>query len=629
MLLLAVLLFGGLLAEIVCNHLNVHASYDPNGHWTFPGTFPTLGERGSDLQILANGARQITHGANPYGGAVAYPPPPFAAAFFYPFTLLNERTAFVVQYWTLMVFNLAAITLLAFCLYRTAAPADGGMPAMVLAALVTGVACVGQFMSYGLEFALERGNFDSYVLLLSAVALTSMVLKPERIWLPVLLLSAAAHLKIYPAILLLLPLLQSWRRAVPLLVVINVAMLGFFGTDMARAFLDQIVHYANAPYIWPGNHSIYAYVNLVVAPAWPESAAAVQSWAVRGIAVVVALVWLHGVLRVRKVLPPARRWLIIAALSFPVMGAMSSTSHDYKLVIYAFPLVVNLYLFGEGFLARGSWANVAGLGLTLVSAVALHHSTTIAALPFQETKFPALCLLQLTTYLLTFVYACEPPADSSHRSRLAPLLPWALAAAAVVIAAASHLELKSRAQAIAREIAAKRAAEPPPKPRPDLAVPAADGYGEIRLRLKLPGTAAAIPEPIFSCGVPGNASLVYVRHLPGAQLKVGVEFWSYRAFESEAFAVPAPDATITVSLSLPCLYANIGDPAWHGMPELIQRELHGRYSIKIDGVERLGGPLEYRQPARATRYYGLNPIGGSLVSAAYTGRVESVEQVAP
>ena len=79
----------------------------------------------------------------------------------------------------------------------------------------------------------------------------------------------------------------------------------------------------------------------------------------------------------------------------------------------------------------------------------------------------------------------------------------------ILLAWAITHALHRRPQAVA--VAAK---EPPP---------ALSGYGQLRLRLKLPGTNAGIAEPLISCGVAGDASLVFIKLLPKSRAKVGVE----------------------------------------------------------------------------------------------------------
>lgn len=144
-------------------------------------------------------------------------------------------------------------------------------------------------------------------------------------------------------------------------------------------------------------------------------------------------------------------------------------------------------------------------------------------------------------------------------------------------------------------------------------------YGPISLRIKLPGTAGMIPEPILVCGKPGNAALVYIRLLRHAHARVGVEFWGVAAFESDEFLLPSSDATILFSCSLPAFYPAEGSKKWEGTPENRQTLLRHQYVIGVDGVVRLKGPVNYLQPENSRIYYGSNPLGGSLVSSQFTG----------
>lgn len=117
------------------------------------------------------------------------------------------------------------------------------------------VAGVSQFFGYALEFALKRGNYDSLAL---AAMLTGVWLGarfPRTMWLQVLCLSFAAHLKVYPALLLFLPFWRHGWRALPPVVAINTVMLFYFGLDRGREFLIGLYQYASHPYIWIGNHS--------------------------------------------------------------------------------------------------------------------------------------------------------------------------------------------------------------------------------------------------------------------------------------------------------------------------------------------------------------------------------------
>ena len=626
----AFLLTLGLVADAILNHLNVHGLADPL-RWVYPRIIPTLGEPGTDLRILMHGAEQLAQGINPYSQEVAYPPPPFAAVVFYPFTLLAPHTAFLVQYAIIIAFNLASIALIARCLVTSSQQRDPSRPlpfsTVALASLVVLVTLCGQFHSYGLEFAAERGNFDSYVLVASASAIACMIAWPERVWMPVILLSAAAHLKIYPAILLVLPLLQSWRKALVPLVLVNTAMLFVFGTSQAAHFFAQIFGYMAQPYVWPGNHSVAAYVAQVVVPLFsPRYAAdAVQTGADAILSLMVAGLWLHGMIRLWSVKPLSRRWLLIAALSFPVMGALSSTSHDYKLVIYVLPILVNLYVFSECALADGSLSAFVGVALTLLCALCIDHSSVLPPWPLLETKFPAiLALLGLGSFQA--VLACDTadtPADEARARRKDLRRLGTLAAACVAALLALPV---TRRLLVGKSPPRPHAAAVAEAPAAPLLPAYGSGFGAVTLQIKLPGTFAGIPEPLLVCGRPGQAALVYIRLLTNARAKVGIEFWGLGSMESDPFPVLAQDAYIEITCLLPCLFPGPGDPAWKVTPASAREDLGRTFSITVNDVVRLKGPVAYPQSPPVAHYYGHNPVGGSLVSDRFTGMIVSAYQ---
>lgn len=146
-------------------------------------------------------------------------------------------------------------------------------------------------------------------------------------------------------------------------------------------------------------------------------------------------------------------------------------------------------------------------------------------------------------------------------------------------------------------------------------------YGPMKLRLQLPGTHAGIEEPILTVGSPGKATFVYIRLLNDSHAKVGIEFWGLSATESPAFKLPSQDATITVEVSFPALFPVKGSEDWRAVSEAEQQRLLSLYVVAVDGAVRLKGPVSYDEPARANIYLGQNPLGGSLVSDYFTGKV--------
>ena len=142
--------------------------------------------------------------------------------------------------------------------------------------------------------------------------------------------------------------------------------------------------------------------------------------------------------------------------------------------------------------------------------------------------------------------------------------------------------------------------------------------GALRLHLKLPGTSAGIEEPLVAVGKPGEATFAFIRLLPGAWARVGVEFWGRAAFESPDFKVAASDAELTVEIAGPALYPPPGDRRWRGVSETEQQRLLSQYRVAVNGVTQLHGKFEYSQAIRFPVYVGSNPLGGSAVSDRLT-----------
>ena len=154
----------------------------------------------------------------------------------------------------------------------------------------------------------------------------------------------------------------------------------------------------------------------------------------------------------------------------------------------------------------------------------------------------------------------------------------------------------------------------------------AEHYGAITMRIKLPGTAGGIPEPLIVYGQPGDASLVFIRLLHKGRAQVGIEFWGLEKIEGEQFDLPAPDAEIVLTCYVPALFPKVGDAYWGNISPDLQRARNNNYLITVNGVVRLKGPVSYGQDPSSYLYFGSNPIGGSYVSNRFTGKILSISQ---
>jgi hypothetical protein len=152
------------------------------------------------------------------------------------------------------------------------------------------------------------------------------------------------------------------------------------------------------------------------------------------------------------------------------------------------------------------------------------------------------------------------------------------------------------------------------------------GYGPITLRIRLPGPHSGVAEPLVACGVPGNASLIFIRVLDGGKAVLGVDFWGVVSFDGNAFTIPEKGVPIEVTCFLPAFFPNEGDRYWGSLSSSVQKQRRSEFMVKVDGVERLKGRIEYDQPLHPPVYIGENTVGSSMATGHFTGDVLGVSQ---
>jgi hypothetical protein len=144
--------------------------------------------------------------------------------------------------------------------------------------------------------------------------------------------------------------------------------------------------------------------------------------------------------------------------------------------------------------------------------------------------------------------------------------------------------------------------------------------GSLLMKVELPSATEGIPEPLLVVGHPGEAYLGYVRVLPGKRIRVGLEIWGVGSYESEP--VPASsDQPVEIVFDLPALFPPRADARWGAVPIEAQTAAQSRFRIRVDGAVVLDRNLASRIPRLDSLHLGENPIGGSLVSSLFTGKI--------
>lgn len=148
-------------------------------------------------------------------------------------------------------------------------------------------------------------------------------------------------------------------------------------------------------------------------------------------------------------------------------------------------------------------------------------------------------------------------------------------------------------------------------------------FGAVRFRLVLPATPSGQPEPLVAMGLPGKATLGYIRPLPGGKIRLGVEFWGFGVVESEILPVTG-NGPVEVTLGFPALYPPVGDARWRAVPRTVQQDSRSTVVATLNGREVLRKKVTSPPPVPFYTTIGRNEFGGTWVTSAFTGQIAEV-----
>lgn len=168
--------------------------FDPSNSMQFTPYILALSPIGHDFRVIESASYDWIHtGAIP---STLYPP--LTLTFFLPFTLLN----FGAGYKAIVMIILICYVLIALILPQWINDSKGiSAPAMLI--FVTGL------VSYGLQFELERGQWNIIAFAFCLVAIYIFHHHPKRRWLAYLFFTISVQLKLYPAIFVF-ALIEDW-----------------------------------------------------------------------------------------------------------------------------------------------------------------------------------------------------------------------------------------------------------------------------------------------------------------------------------------------------------------------------------------------------------------------------------
>lgn len=207
---------------------------------------------GLDLQITMGTVEPwVTTGESPYP-KLFYPPLTYIV--FAPMALIDYPISyFVITFLTFLSYCLLA----GFAIFQIGHTRDYSMLALIF---------VSGLFSYGFQFELERGQFNVITFLLCMLSIYIFWRHEQFRYLAYLLFSISIHVKLYPAIFILL-FIKDWRdwktnlKQIAGLGLFNFTLLFVLGYSNFIAFMDTLLIQLLTPsWSWNGNHSIQAFV---------------------------------------------------------------------------------------------------------------------------------------------------------------------------------------------------------------------------------------------------------------------------------------------------------------------------------------------------------------------------------
>ncbi|HEX8991960.1 MAG TPA: glycosyltransferase family 87 protein [Anaerolineales bacterium] len=232
--------------------------FDPSQVMQFSRYIRTMQPIGNDFRVTVSYASAWLHSGT-------LPPilyPPLTLVFFAPLALVSPDIGYRVV--TLLI--LACYVLATFVLPQSLSRSKG-LSAFSMLIFVTGL------VSYGLQFELERGQWNLIAFTLSLVAVWLFHAHPKRRWLAYLFFTVAVQLKLYPAIfvLALVDRWSDWKRNLVQfagLGLVNIAALFIFGFGPIQSMLSsQSSSHASHSAI-PFNLSISSFVLYILSMHW-------------------------------------------------------------------------------------------------------------------------------------------------------------------------------------------------------------------------------------------------------------------------------------------------------------------------------------------------------------------------
>ncbi len=262
--------------------------------------------------------------------------PPLVHLLSFPFLLMDENSAYLVQIGLLFLSNIISLLLVAY-MAKDHLFSDLGLEGINAGSLTLFIFFAILFYtlsSYPFMFSIERGNYDIFAMVFALAAVFCLLKFPRNIWLPVILLSIATHLKIYPGILFVLLFLKHGKKIIFPTILVNIVFLFILGAQNALGFLQVVFKNTvlGRPDGWVGNHSAKTFA-AIIATNFNLTTPSSFEFLSGAFTLIPIILWCVVVILLFRLKYSERNALYLLMASIPLMDIIPPISFDYKLVI--------------------------------------------------------------------------------------------------------------------------------------------------------------------------------------------------------------------------------------------------------------------------------------------------------
>lgn len=367
----------------------------------FRDHFYTWSFRGLDFNYLYSHASKIFTGK---GGLSIYPP--WAAVSYYPLTLFDVNTAY-------LLFSYILVAVLFFSIFLCIR--ENKVFSSMQMTLFIALLCTGLFYhTYPVLFAIERGNFDMLAGFFAAAGLFALSRNFRKT--AVITLAIAAQYKIYPVILGSILFIRSGWKMLTAFIVMNILLLCIQGPGGMFALIKSLPQYVADPNLWPGNHSLASFAQEMVRLG--HLPVNLQSIVSKVSSITIILIYAFTFFwfifkrkpRIPSTFSVAEAGLI--GMSFQIMSLLPSTGHDYKLPIHIIPFLL--------IISRNKSDFTLPKGLQYFLIAALSVSMAFLFVPFFLIKTFGIIASFIIYAVFTFSPKIKEPEVSSEHKPLKP-----------------------------------------------------------------------------------------------------------------------------------------------------------------------------------------------------------------